>query len=185
MGIINNPDNLGLSCNYIHNGINISPNLSAQGLPPFIASFFNTQIDIIKNGESSINLELCEGDTYTLSAEDFPGATYTWTKDGTLLSETSFNLDVNSSGHYEVYIEPNNGDCAIEGQAFVIFNENPQAFDSSLLQCDEDGIKDGFTLFNLNEASETLTGGIQNISTKFHAFCCKYFRCSKQMRVTR
>ena len=169
LGIINNPDNLGLSCNYFHNGINIAPNLSAQGLPPFIASFFNTQIDIIKNGESSINLELCEGDTYTLSAEDFPGATYTWTKDGTLLSETSFNLDVNSSGHYEVYIEPNNGDCAIEGQAFVIFNENPQAFDSTLLQCDEDGIKDGFTLFNLNEASETLTGGIQNISTIFYS----------------
>ncbi len=169
LGVINNPDNLGLSCNYIHNGISISPNLSAQGLPPFIASFFNTQIDIIKNGESSINLELCDGDTYNLSAEDFPGATYTWTKDGTLLSETSFNLNVNSSGHYEVYIEPNNGDCAIEGQAFVNFNENPEAFNSILLQCDEDGLKDGFTLFNLTEASETLTGGIQNISTKFYS----------------
>ena len=169
LGIINNPDNLGLSCNYIHNGINISPNLSAQGLPPFIASFFNTQIDIIKNGKSSINLELCDGDIYNLSSEDFSGANYTWTKDGMPLIETSFNLDVNSSGHYEVYIEPNNGDCAIEGQAFVNFNENPEAFNSVLLQCDEDGIKDGFTLFNLNEASETLTGSIQNISTKFYS----------------
>ena len=169
LGIINNPDNLGLSCNYIHNGINISPNLSAQGLPPFIASFFNTQIDIIKNGKSSINLELCDGDIYNLSSEYFPGATYIWIKDGTLLSETSFNLDVNISGHYEVYIQPNNGDCAIEGQAFVNFNENPEAFNSVLLQCDEDGTKDGFTLFNLNEASETLTGGIQDTSTKFYS----------------
>lgn len=173
LGIINNPDNLGTSCNYTHNAINLTPNLSAQGLPPFIASFFNTQIDIIKNGESSINLELCDGDIYNLSSEVFPGATYSWKKDGITLPETSFNLDVSNSGHYEVYIEPNNGDCAIEGQAFVNFNENPEAFNASLLQCDEDGIKDGITLFNLNEANESLTGGIQNISTKFYSDLAK------------
>ena len=32
--------------------------MSTQGLPPFIASFFNTQIDIIKNGESINQLRL-------------------------------------------------------------------------------------------------------------------------------
>ncbi|GGK24398.1 hypothetical protein GCM10007962_18300 [Yeosuana aromativorans] len=169
LGVINNPDNLGVSCNYKHNAINLTPNQSAQGLPPFIASFFNTQIDIIKNGESSINLALCDGDTYLLTSEDLPGATYSWTKDGNPLPETSFNLEVSSSGHYEVYIDPNNGDCAIEGQAYVIFNENPEAFNTTLIQCDEDGTKDGLTEFNLNEANEALTGGVQNLSTKFYA----------------
>jgi gliding motility-associated-like protein len=168
LGIINNPDNLGLACNYINNGINISPNSSAQGLPPFIASFFNTQIDIIKNGKSNTNLELCDGDIYNLISDDITGATYTWSKDGNPLPETSYNLEVSSSGHYEVYIDPNNGDCAIEGQAYVTFNENPQAINTTLLQCDEDGLKDGKTLFNLNEANNSLTGGFQNISTKFY-----------------
>lgn len=169
LGVINNPDNLGTSCNYKHNAINLTPNQSAQGLPPFIASFFNTQIDIIKNGESSINLALCDGDTYDLVSEDLPGATYSWTQDGNPLPETGFNLEVSSSGHYEVYIDPNNGDCAIEGQAYVIFNKNPEAFDATLIQCDEDGTKDGLTEFNLNEANEALTGGVQNLSTKFYS----------------
>jgi gliding motility-associated-like protein len=168
LGVINNPDTLGLECNYINNGINISPNLSAQGLPPFIASFFNTQIDIIKNGRSNTNLELCDGDIYNLTSEDILGATYTWKLNGNLLTETSYNLEVSTGGHYEVYIDPNNGDCAIEGQAYVTFNPNPQAFNTTILQCDEDGIKDGFTIFNLHEAHDNLTGGLQNISTKFY-----------------
>jgi len=168
LGVINNPDTIGLACNYVHNGINISPNLSAQGLPPFIASFFNTQIDIIKNGESSTNLALCDGNIYNLVSDDILGASYTWKKDDIVLTETSYNLEIDSSGHYEVYIDPNNGDCAIEGEAYVIFNENPQAFNSSIIQCDEDGTKDGFTIFNLNEASSSLTGGYQDISTKFY-----------------
>ena len=169
LGIINNPDNIGLASNYVHNAINLAPNESSQGLPPFIASFFNTQIDIIKNGESSINLELCDGDIYKLSSENIPGATYIWTQDGNPLPETTYDLEISQQGHYEVFINPNNGDCAIEGQAFVNFNEIPQAVNSSLLQCDEDGIKDGFTIFNLNEANGNLTNNIQNLSTKFYS----------------
>ena len=168
LGVINYPDKLGTACNYVNNGVNISPNQSGQGLPPFIASFFNTQIDIIKNGESTTNLELCDGDIYALTSEELLGATYAWTKDGNPLPETSFELEVSSSGHYEVYIDPNNGDCAIEGQAFVTFNENPQAINSTILQCDEDGLKDGYTIFNLHEADNALTNGIANRSTVFY-----------------
>jgi gliding motility-associated-like protein len=168
LGVINNPDAIGTACNYVHNAINLSPNLSAQGLPPFIASFFNKQIDIIKNGQSSSNLELCDGDSYFLTADDIPGASYTWTQNGNLLPETSFSLEVFNSGQYEVYIDPNNGDCAIEGQAFVNFNPNPDAFSTTLVQCDEDGVKDGFTIFNLTEANETLSGGLADRAIKFY-----------------
>ena len=168
LGVINYPDKIGTACNYVHNSISLAPNESAQGLPPFIASFFNTQIDIIKNGQSSTNLELCEGDFYTLNSEVLAGATYTWTKDDMPLPETSSSLDIFNSGHYEVYIDPNNGDCAIEGQAYVTFNKNPDAFNANILQCDEDGIKDGFTLFNLNEANTSLTNGANDVFTKFY-----------------
>ena len=36
------------------------------GLPPFIQSLFNSQIDIIQNGISTTELKLCTGDSYTL-----------------------------------------------------------------------------------------------------------------------
>ncbi len=168
LGVIHNPNNLGVACNYQHNAVNLFPNTSSQGLPPFIASFFNKQVDIIKNGESATNLNLCEGDSYRLTSVDIPGATYSWTLDETPLPETDYDLIVTQSGHYEVYIDPNNGDCAIEGDAFVLFNPNPIANNHTILQCDEDGMADGFTLFNLNEAIVDLNESDNNTSTRFY-----------------
>ena len=168
LGVINNPNNLGTSCDYRHNAISLSSNNSSQGLPPFIASFFNEQIDIIKDGKSTTNLSLCVNDSYTLRADQITGATYTWTVDKTPLTESDFDLVVTQSGHYEVYIDPNNGDCALEGEAYVIFNPNPQAYNHTLLQCDEDGIVDGRTQFNLNQANTALTNGVVNLSTRFY-----------------
>ena len=169
LGVIENPNVVGPACIYRHNAISLSPFNSSQGLPPFIASFFNTEIDIIKNGKSSINLDICDGGSYNLTSDDIPGATYSWTLDGAPLSETDNDLEVFQSGHFEVLIDPNNGDCALEGQAFVNFVPNPDAFNHTLLQCDEDGNVDGFTIFKLNEANDDLTGGIFNRSTKFYS----------------
>ena len=168
LGVIENPNVVGTGSNYQHNAINLAPSSSSQGLPPFIASFFNTEIDIIKNGKSSINLAICGGDSYTLVSADIPGATYAWSLDGVSLSETDYDLEVFQSGHYEVFIDPNNGDCAFEGQAFVNFVPNPEAYNHTLLQCDEDSVTDGFTIFNLNQANNDLTGGILKRSTKFY-----------------
>ncbi|MFV9550519.1 T9SS type B sorting domain-containing protein [Algibacter sp. PT7-4] len=168
LGAIENPNEIGAACNYNHNAVNLSPFNSSQGLPPFISSFFNTEIDIIKNGKSSINLDICDGGSYTLVADDISGATYSWSLNGTPLPETSNNLYIFNAGHYEVIIEPNNGDCILEGQAFVNFTPNPEAYNHNLLQCDEDGTTDGITYFNLNEANNVLTGNIPNRSTKFY-----------------
>ena len=168
LAVIEYPDIIGPGCAYNHNAISVSPNNSSQGLPPFIASFFNTVIDIIKNGKSNKNISLCEGEKYLLKADDIPGATYKWSKNNTVLPETDFSLEVSEAGVYEVYINPNNGDCAIEGRAFVNFNKTPQAINHTLLQCDEDGLPDGFTIFNLNEANNALTGGVPNRTVKFY-----------------
>ena len=48
-------------------------------------------------------------------------------------------------------------------------NINPilVAFDTTLIQCDEDGVNDGFTIFNLDEANSALTNGVSGLSTKF------------------
>ncbi len=137
LSVINNPNAVGAACDYQHNAVNLAPNNSSQGLPPFIQSIFNTQVDIIRNNVNTVNLPLCEGENYTLTADAIPGAIYTWTLDGVILADIDFSLEINQSGHYQVYIDLNNGDCDIEGQAFVSYFQIPIANQpSNILNCD-------------------------------------------------
>lgn len=142
LGVIENPEADGTAANYNENGILLDingglQNLSRIGLPPFIQSLFNSQIDIIQNGISTTELKLCVGDSYTLTAVDVPGGTYFWTKDGLPLAETSFQLFVDEPGFYEVFIEPNNGECPIEGEAIVGVFDIPVANQpNNIIVCD-------------------------------------------------
>ncbi len=79
LSVINNPENLGTACNYVHNGINLGSGISYLGLPPFIQSFFlvdiNTQnlcfgdateFSVQANGTiTSINWDFGDGNTST------------------------------------------------------------------------------------------------------------------------
>ncbi|WP_299251239.1 T9SS type B sorting domain-containing protein [uncultured Lacinutrix sp.] len=145
LSVVNNPNQPGLACNYQHNAITLT-NDSRQGLPPFITSFFSEDIDIIQNGTSSTNLALCTGDTYTLIADDIPGAIYTWTKDGLPLAESDFDLIVSSNGIYKVEIEANGDNCGLlEGEAIVTYFDIPVATQPGNINiCDDnnDGVSD-------------------------------------------
>ena len=139
LSVVNNPNQAGLGCNYQNNAI-VLTNDSRQGLPPFITSFFSENIDIIQNGSSATNLRLCTGDTYTLMADNIPGATYTWTQDGVPLSDSDFDLIVTSPGLYRVEIEVNGDTCGLlEGEAIVNYFEIPVANPTGDLEaCDDD-----------------------------------------------
>lgn len=168
LGVIDNPNAVGVAANYIHNGISLGNTKSAQGLPPFISSFFNSEIDIIKNGDSSISLSLCEGDIYTLAADDILGATYEWSRDGIPLSEDDFDLEITISGEYKVIVTVSDEECPSEGQAFVTFYPFPESISHSLLQCEVDGILDGLTVYNLEDSKSIFTDGKDYLSTKFY-----------------
>ncbi|WP_250432799.1 T9SS type B sorting domain-containing protein [Hanstruepera flava] len=150
LSTINNPNALGAACNYDNNSVTLSAN-SMQGLPPFIASFFTEKIDIIRNGQDTTFLPLCTGDTYTLTADDIPGATYEWTFDGTVLPETDYDLDVTQAGTYELTIDLNNGDCEyLEGEAIVTYFDIPVANPVGNFNiCDDDN--DGSWNFDLTQ----------------------------------
>lgn len=164
LSTIANPNNLGSACTYLHQNIGLSGNLGRQGLPPFIQSYFAQQIDIIQNGSDTLNLTLCTDDVYTLTSEDISGATYTWTQDGNLLPETSYELVIDSPGNYEVFIETNSNCGDQNGQAIVTYTDPPIAYDSSLFQC---GTSD-FSTFNLNQANDELTNGDIDLFTQFY-----------------
>ncbi len=76
---------------------------------------------------------------------------------GTPVSETIFvrieNID--------------NADCFATESVTLTINPIPEAFNSDLYQCDEDGSIDGFTTFNLTEANAVLTNNVPDRSTTF------------------
>lgn len=145
IGVIQNPEADGVAANYNETGVLLDVNDGFQnrsriGLPPFIQSLFNSQIDIIQNGISTTELKLCTGDSYTLLAENISGADYAWTKDGLPLPDTTYEIVVDTPGFYEVFIEQNNGECPIEGEAVVGIFDIPTATQpSNMVACDSFG----------------------------------------------
>ncbi|WP_439151958.1 T9SS type B sorting domain-containing protein [Winogradskyella sp.] len=164
LGVINNPELNGTAADYDEQGVlvdigGLNQNLSRIGLPPFIQSLFNSQTDIIRNGISTTELRLCSGDSYTLIADDIAGADYIWSFEGTPLAETTNELLVDTPGFYEVFIEPNNGDCPIEGNAVVGIFPIPVANEpTDISVCDDFG-NDGVFAFDFtNKDPEALLG---------------------------
>ena len=170
LSVINNPNQLGIACDYQDSAISLGNNDSTQGLPPFIASFFTEKVDIIRNGEESTYLPLCTGDFYTLIADDIPGATYTWTLNGRLLTETDFDLTINGPGTYELVIELNTGDCErIEGEAIVEYFEVPIANSiSDFTICDNNN--DSIWNFDLTNRDRDILGSQSPSTYSVHYF---------------
>ncbi|WP_296312489.1 T9SS type B sorting domain-containing protein [Winogradskyella sp. UBA3174] len=162
LGVINNPEADGLATNYDEQGVlldlgGFTQNRSRLGLPPFIQSLFNSQTDIIRNGISTTDLRLCIGDNYTLLADDIVGADYAWSFNGAPLTETTSQLFVDTPGFYEVFIEPNNGDCPIEGAAVVGVFDIPVANPlTNIIACDTSGNDGIFTFDFTDKNSEAL-----------------------------
>ena len=161
LGVIENPDLFGTAANYRHNAISLSPNLSNQGLPPFVQSFFN-KIDLIVDEETDTKLsriELCSGASFKLEAENIPDATYHWTKDGNPFQNPARNIfEITNSvaedaGKYRLEIISNDIlDCPIIGEAQILITEPINFSEIELTACDEDdNPEDGFTVFNLTE----------------------------------
>lgn len=171
LGAINNPNLVGLACDYQNNAVSLAPNRSTQGLPPFIQSFFNQKVDIINNGNiSSTYLPLCDGDTYILSIADVPGATYTWTFDGNILPNNTHSLTVSQPGLYEVIADLNTGECeTLEGEALVEYFEYPVASTPQDARfCDDDN--DGTWTFSLSQFDNEAIGTLDPLDYTAHYF---------------
>jgi len=167
LSVINNPNEAGQNCDYENNAIQLLNN-SRQGLPPFITSFFTETIDIINDPTITTTdfLPLCNGDSFTLSADDIPGATYTWSIDGVEqpLPPVPYEYEVTGNGLYEVLIELNTGDCEIfEGQALVEYSGFPEAFTPpNIIVCDDQGNDGIFTFSDFNEQIDDILGTAQD-----------------------
>ena len=124
------------------------------------------------NGQSQITLT--DFDTLVLDGQDETLFDVTYHLS---LDDAEANANPISSPYYNttafsypvfVRIENNlNTNCFDTTEFTVNVNPIPQGFNSTLIQCDEDGANDGLTTFNLNEANTEITNGGSGLSTKF------------------
>ena len=70
----------------------------------------------------------------------------------------------------EIFVRIEDLDTGCIGYATfnIVVAAKPVANDVSLIQCDEDGIPEGFTTFNLNEAFDAITDANPNASIRFY-----------------
>ncbi|WP_239000381.1 T9SS type B sorting domain-containing protein [Hyunsoonleella ulvae] len=87
----------------------------------------------------------------------------------TLLPDSYYNTTAFNEEIYFRIEDISNPDCASTSSLILMVNVLPQRIDHTILQCDEDGISDGLTIFNLNEANTTLTNNVDNLSTTFYS----------------
>ncbi len=105
---------------------------------------------------------VCQNDTITLNASQPGMTTYKWFKDGIeLATETNATLLVAQAGIYNVEITLDNG-CISYGEIIIEYAQNPTVFNTTLIACDVD--LDGFTTYNLFDATQDIINGDNNLS---------------------
>ncbi|WP_040279839.1 T9SS type B sorting domain-containing protein [Psychroserpens damuponensis] len=81
---------------------------------------------------------------------------------------TSFQNTVPETQQIIVRVEEISTQCVGFVPLNLIIIPLPDAFDTSLFQCDVDGIPEGFTNFDLNQVFDDITGGAPNRTIQFY-----------------
>ena len=182
LGIINSPEKEASDVNFIENGLSLNGNISTEGLPPFIQSFF-LEIEIKDQDDDFVvnnqDLKYCIGQDKIINPETITGKdiNYLWTFDnGTTLttissSPTQANLELKNisfadQGTYQLKItlkDDCDNDVEYNGTFKVeVYEAATATKPKDIIFCDTD--RDGFNFFNLQDNTvdglkdEILTG---------------------------
>ncbi|RRO20141.1 T9SS type B sorting domain-containing protein [Flavobacteriaceae bacterium 14752] len=165
LSVINNPELPGNQADYSESLANGAISLGNQtnfGLPPFIQSLFSSRIDIV--GTETQQLDLCDGESFTLSYDDIPNADYTWKRDGEIIpGENSSSLDISQpfgvelpfQETYTLDVDLNDGSCGRVGIANVTYFPFPETNNTQLTECVED-LQTNSAEFDLTQANNQL-----------------------------
>ncbi|MEO9570258.1 MAG: hypothetical protein ABJG40_03600, partial [Polaribacter sp.] len=189
LGVINNPEELGNSVNYVHNGISLGSRVSSEGLPPFIQSFFKAAlIDIDTGIKISGDLLVCIGETKNLginnildfddTADTSKPITYEWFKDDILLTNENNSIitvgttSKDTNGIYTLkttYINKCGRERSLEAVANVKFAPKPSINAIDIYeQCDFDSNPNDFTTnFNLTTKEAELYTENDDVTIEF------------------
>lgn len=172
LDVINNPDEVGLSCNYENNTILLTGGSSRFGLPPFIQSYFNIDDFTFEN--------LCFGDITQFTLTDIVD-TAIWdfgdiasgvNNTSTVLAPTHL---FSSPGDYEVTVTVKVGtDTAITTSTVTIYEVPIATKPTNIKICDTNN--DGFYAVNLTTQNTTILNGQDPLvfDVKYYAGLANY-----------
>ncbi|WP_047789275.1 T9SS C-terminal target domain-containing protein [Tenacibaculum mesophilum] len=149
LGVINDPNKLGVACNYEHDAVNLEDGLSYFGLPNFIQSYFRNRITTENQ---------CVFDTFTFSLDSYaPIKSVVWDfGDGNKSNDITPKHTYTSAGEYNVtaVININNQDIPLYKKITIypLPNLSPN---QEIIQCDDNN--DGISLFNLNNIANKIS----------------------------
>lgn len=158
--VINQPNNLGIDCDYQQQSLYLGGRISKLGLPPFIQSFFLV-------GFQAENL--CEDIATEFTTNlTLPFDSIIWDfGDGNTSTEENPSHTFGNPGNYEVSLTVTSGpDNYVEIKTVTIYEQpvvNPIV---ELRQCDDD--LDGFSPFNLNEVISEITSNAATETITFY-----------------
>ncbi|NJM78594.1 MAG: T9SS type B sorting domain-containing protein [Flavobacterium sp.] len=150
LGVINDPNEIGVSCNPQINAVNLLGRDCELGLPPFVSSFFFTPAIQFDNSCTGENIQ------FQFNSSQ-PVLSTSWNfGDGTTSNAISPSHTYSIAGDYTVSVQvttplgvgTNTRNIAILPKPILLQNT------VSLKQCDDDN--DGFSAFNLTEANSLL-----------------------------
>ncbi len=161
LGVINNPQTIGVGCDYQHAVVSLGGRISRQGLPPFISSLL-LPVEISDSDTGAVinnqDVKTCIGESISFSPEAITGSSvvYTWVFDnGTTQTQLSSganpnltisNVTFSDEGNYALTINTTDS-CGnivvLNGEFNLLAFEVPTANTiSNLEQCDNDFTND-------------------------------------------
>lgn len=158
--IIDNPNIVGLGCNYIPVGIYLEGRESQIGLPPFIQSFFNVGFQAE---------DVCEGETTQFNSNISQAYdTLIWDfGDGSSSTEENPSHTYTMAGSYEVSLSVTSGSESSTDIKNINIYEIPDVVPIvELIQCDDD--MDGYSSFNLVESYSEISTNYFNETITFY-----------------
>ncbi|WP_299229202.1 choice-of-anchor L domain-containing protein [uncultured Psychroserpens sp.] len=125
------------------------------------AGSFELSTDLGPNRLVSTNNPICESDTLDLNAGQINSNSFKWFRDGVeLTTETNAIYTVTEPGTYTVEVTLDNN-CISYGEIIIEYSNNPIAFNSVLVECDQN--QDGLTLYNLFDIESNVTNNDNTI----------------------
>lgn len=161
LGVINNPNILGLGCNFQRDGIYLGGKKSKLGLPSFNQSFFFTPSITVNSN--------CVGDTSVFNfstSQTVLSATWDF-GDGTTSNSVNPSHIYSNAGTYNVSISILTPYGTGSNTNQIIINPKPTLANTiiSLKQCDDNN--DGFSTFSLNESIPLLVSNSTGLTFNF------------------